>query len=1307
MTATERDKKPKQQQAATLLHLIGDTGLEIYNTFHLSEEESIDPDTILQKFQDYCEPRRNVVYERYLFFNRSQQPGEKVDAFVTDLKKLSMSCEFGELTNSLVRDRLVCGIQSPQLKQRMLRDNALTLEKAISLSHAEEQTVVQLQTMDNGAKPVDVVRKIKQSSDQTRAKCNPHISKTDRKQTVDNSRKACRKCGFLHPPRSCPAYGKKCNKCGGMNHFAKCCLSKGAKPRNVHTLDEQDDSQETYWLGALQTTKYVANKNSDAWYVDVGIKGHKVSMKIDTGAEVNVMPLKTWKQINGGSLKKTKVNLKAFGNTDIPIEGVAETEITVGSHSIVDKVYVTKSNSYAVLGLKAVMSLHLISPPSKYCGAVCVKNSTITKETLVTKNKDVFEGLGTYDKPYQITLRDDAVPVIHHPRRVPPALHQQLKAKLHDMVKTEIICPVEEPTDWVNSLVIAQKGDGSLRLCLDPKDLNEYIQREQFVIPTFEQISASLGGKKFFTILDQKDSYWQIKLDKKSSYLTTFNTPFGRFRFLRMPFGINSASEILQKRTFETFGDISGVFCLSDDTLIAASNEEEHDKILNQVIQRARDKGVKFNPKKIQLKKRQVKYMGRLISAEGIQPDPEKIKAIHDMPKPSNVKEVQRLLGMVNFLAPFIPNMSQLTSPLRNLIKKNASWQWEYEQDRSLKMIKETLSRDPVLKLYDPKKKTTIQCDASSEGLGAGLLQDNQPVAFASRSLTQTEKNYAQIEKEMLAIVFAAEHFHQYIYGQKVEVISDHKPLQVIVKKPLHKASPRLQLMMLKLLRYNLEVKYQPGSQMYVADTLSRAIPATAQKSNKAEKSTEQTLRVLSATASAPPGDMVDRVKRETRRDETLSQILRYVQADRWPPSQKNDSKDMKRYKSLQHGIHEEKGVLFYEQRLMIPFAMRREVLEKLHSGHFGLEKTKARARQSIFWPNLTQDIEGYIKKCQTCAHYQCNNVKEPLKPHPVPQAPWKKLGTDIFHYGGKDYLVVVDYFSKYPEITQLDGKTASSVIRGLKPILARHGIPDLMIADNNPFGSFEMTQFAKSWNFKIVTSSPRYPKSNGQAERFVKIMKDIMRKAEDPNAALLLYRNTPITGLEYSPAQMLMGRSLNDLVPAGRKTENRHKYRKIKMQLQQNQAKAQSQYDRTARPRKSFEVGTPVTVRIGPGNWQRAVVTDKCDTPRSFIVTNEDGTELRRNSWFLRHSCHSPVIQKVEPFDESINDNGNKKQRSDPVKSPATSESQVEFSHSPPCQDVPLCNPTLTGTTAVSQTPPPNTTRCGRVVRKPAKYTC
>ena len=489
-------------------------------------------------------------------------------------------------------------------------------------------------------------------------------------------------------------------------------------------------------------------------------------------------------------------------------------------------------------------------------------------------------------------MKDDAQPKIHPPRKVPLSLIPKLKETLARLEKTGVISKSDKPSDWVNSLVIVEKKDGSLRLCLDPKDLNKAIKREYFKPPSIETISSKLSGKKVFTVIDMTNCYWHKKLDEKSSELCTFNTPFGRYKFNRMPFGICSASDIAQKMVENHFGNIDGVLAVHDDITISGKNTEEHDIILRQVLNRATESNIKFNRSKIQLRVKEVTYLGGIVSADGFKPDPMKVKAITNMPRPENKQALQRLLGMVNYLSSFIPNLSEITAPLRALLKKDVRWVWYHEHDQSLEKLKKCLTSKPVLKFYDVNKPTTLQVDASQHGLGAYILQ----VAYASRSLTTAETHYAQIEKELLAIVFGCERFHCYTYGVTIDVQSDHKPLEQIMKKPLSQVPPRIQRLFLRLQKYQLSVRYVPGKYLYIADTLSRAFLQEPDDQSTSELHQDSEVMIHSLLSNLPVSDeKLIQLKEATSTDEIL-QILANTIKSGWPNNKRDISKEIVQY---------------------------------------------------------------------------------------------------------------------------------------------------------------------------------------------------------------------------------------------------------------------------------------------------------------------------------------------------------------------------------------------------------------------------
>ena len=326
-----------------------------------------------------------------------------------------------------------------------------------------------------------------------------------------------------------------------------------------------------------------------------------------------------------------------------------------------------------------------------------------------------------------------------------------------------------------------------------------------------------------FSKVDLSHGYWHCKLDKASSYLTTFITPHGRYRWLRLPFGTKVSSEIFQRRLNDNLVGLKGVVCVAEDILIYGDSEEQHDSNLRNLLARCRENGLKLNKEKSMLHTSQLNFLGHVVTDKGLRPDLKKVEAILRMPNPTDVEAVRRLQGMITYLAKFLPRLSTIMEPIRRLTRQDCNWEWGEEQETAMSQLKRLLTTAPLLAYYDPAKKLTIQCDASSTGLGAALMQEGKPLAYASRALSDREVGYAQIEKECLAIVFSLERFHQYTFGRETTLFTDHKPLETIVKKPLHKAPKRIQGMLLRLLQCDIEVTYRRGKEMHIADALSRA----------------------------------------------------------------------------------------------------------------------------------------------------------------------------------------------------------------------------------------------------------------------------------------------------------------------------------------------------------------------------------------------------------------------------------------------------------------------------------------------------
>ena len=399
-----------------------------------------------------------------------------------------------------------------------------------------------------------------------------------------------------------------------------------------------------------------------------------------------------------------------------------------------------------------------------------------------------------------------------------------VEAKLEELEQAEIIAQVDVPTPWISNLTAVWKASGKqVCVCLDPRELNKAIKRR---MPTLDDVLPQLAGAKVFSLLDAKDGFNQVVLSEKSSYLTTFWGPQRRYRWRCLPFGLSSAPEEFQRRLQAVMHGLSGVVVVADDILIFGKGQtmeearSDHNKVLLKVFQKLRQSNLKLNKEKMRLYFSELLYIGHHISAEGIKPDQAKVTAIHQMPSLRSVQDV-RFLGMCNYLSRFLPKLSQISEPLRRLLDKEEEFRWGEEEQHSFKMLKDLICREQLLTYYDVKKPVVIQCDASTEGLSATLLQEGKPVISVSWSLSKAEKNYVALELECLVIVFACRKFDQYIYGKDVVVETDHKPLEVITKRSLLVAPHRLQRMLLQLQRYNLTVVYWPGCQQVIADTLS------------------------------------------------------------------------------------------------------------------------------------------------------------------------------------------------------------------------------------------------------------------------------------------------------------------------------------------------------------------------------------------------------------------------------------------------------------------------------------------------------
>ena len=629
-----------------------------------------------------------------------------------------------------------------------------------------------------------------------------------------------------------------------------------------------------------------------------------------------------------------------------------------------------------------------------------------------------------------------------------------------------------------------------------------------------------------------------------------------------------------------------------------------------------------LNAAKCELSKTSVKFLGHCIDKDGVRVDPSKTAAICRMEPPCSLADLRRFMGMVNQMGKFSPNIAEIGKPLRELLSSKRAWLWGPEQERAFKELKQELTRPTVLALYDPTAMSKVSADASSFGLGAVFLQKNRkdewrPVAFASRSLSETERRYAQIEKEALAVTWSCEKFSDYILGSKFEIETDHKPLlPLLSSKHLNDLPPRILRFRLRMAKFDYNISHMPGKLLFTTDALSRdPIPEQEEKSLTLQEEVETFVNSL--TKSLPATEQrLELYCREQEQDEECGQVREYCKTG-WPKKQRVPL-HLTPYWKVKDNLTICNNLLLYNSRIVIPKSLQRETLQSIHSGHLGIEKCKKRATTSVWWPGVTQHILQMVQNCGACIK-ESRQGKEPLVISDLPKYPWQVVGTDLFELNKRNYLLVVDYFSRYPEVIQVTSTTSPTIISALKSVFLRHGIPEIVRSANGPqYSSTEFLSFASSYGFQHCTSSPRFPQSNGQAERSVQTVKNLLKKSHDLYTSLLSYRATPLSWCDRSPAELSMGRRLRTSVPQTDKIliPQWPYLEDFKAKDKEYKEKQKENFDSRHRVKDLPSIPNDTEVWITTESEpQSGKVISPADRPRSYIVETPSGQVERNRS--------------------------------------------------------------------------------------------
>ena len=1043
-------------------------------------------------------------------------------------------------------------------------------------------------------------------------------------------------------------------------------------------------------LYAAVTKRYVTFQ-----FYESGSRGDLVNsarLKVDSGAEINVIPLKQLQELypymvdaNGQPLKKhlteevKKTTLVSYGGAKIehigkivlPCEYNGLKFLSSFSISDVDGPMLLGLPLGEALGIKVINTDNVQTPvreqpPSVKASEDIPENiSNVHVPSAKLTSKYVPRDIPIADRPpirckedllemypecfvdgpdncfpdyeYHISIEAGAKGKVHPPRRIPLETRDPMKKELERMLRRGAIMKVNEPTDYVNSVALVERPDGRMRICLDPTDMNQVIKRQHYAAAVVQDKAHLLNGSDTFTKLDLKDGYWHVKLDEESSYLTTFNTPFGRYRFLVMPFGLSVSQDIFQMKIDETYDDCEGVLGIADDINVHSKGDAQHDFNLHAAMERTRMSNLSLNFKKIELKKPSIKFFGNIYTKDGVKPDPDKVAAITDLRPPETKSELKTFLGMVNYLQQFIPNLSEHTAPLRVIEKKDTEFYWDENLQRCYDKVKKLVAADVTLAYYDRNKPVTVQTDYSKQGLGAVLLQEGRPVHYASKALVGAEPNYATIEGEMLAIVYATQKWHHYLYGRAFTVETDHKPLVAIKNKNIALAPPRIRGMLMATSGYDFQLRHKAGQEMVLPDTLSRL--------SSYDKSEIPDLKIGINSLVEVTDPRLKQLISDTAEDNVLQRLLQIFHKG-WSSSIKSVDKDLRPYWSIRNDISYLDGLVMCGSRIIVPSASRKRALENIHEGHQGEYKCKLKAKTGVYWPGIYREIEEMVQRCATCQEYANAQPKCPMIPMDVPSHAWHTIGADLFHFKGKWFIIISDYFSKMPFVRPVGNTTAAASIKAMKNVFSENGIPFKLVSDNNPFNTSEFLAFADKYGFSVVSSSPEYPRGHGLIERHVQTVKKCMYKCDhsgqDFELAMLSLRATPLDSHLPSPAELLNGRKYRTTMPSINMDVTAQT--EVRQRLEVRQTRAKERYDQHAKPKKDLEVSQPVRVyNKDSRRWDPAIVTGRADTPRSFIVQRgAGGVPLRRNRQHIKSTCeewHSgaPPADPMDDFDPYV----------------------------------------------------------------------
>lgn len=1262
-----------EEKMSLFRYYLGSDGRKLLKTFSSADQK--DFKSASKALTGYFSPAMNDVFLMTGLLQEKQESGESMNVFYRRVLRKAEYLALEKKTAVAIKElvvltQLVNNCLSSSLKKKAIRDG-MSLDKFLKEARTIEQTDYQFNKMGLGESESNQVNKVNWRKNNGYKRMNEREVENEKRNPTSKGdykerEKFCERCGYReHAPSSpCPAIGQACNRCGKYNHFSRVCNRQPERrpyesKADVKRIDgsQVSDSNDFCYEEEVNTQSdddaYVFMTKAETGQhplADIEIGSEKISCIIDTGAQVNILDMSAWRRLGSPRLLLPSKHLYAYGSEssqrEIPVLGRCVFQVKAGitGKSSSEEFHIVKGATGSLVGCDTAVRLGLVA----FANVI----ASDPYAQLLKDYADRFEGIGKL-KDVQVKLHiDDSVqPRQQRTRRVPFHLRDQVEQELQTLMEQDIIEPATGPTDWVSPLHVIQKEKG-VRLTIDSRYINKAIKRYNCTtMPTVEDLMHDLSGANIFSKIDLNKSYFQLELDEDSRPITTFSSHIGNFRFKRLGMGINCASEVFQKAIADMLHDIPNVKNIADDVLIWNVSAQEHLVTLRRLFERLRENNVTVNYDKCVLGKSSVEFFGHTFSGQGVSASESKVRAILDAHPPNNRSELVSLLCSTQYISRFVPNYSFIVYPLREIAKPSEKFVWGEKQTEAFQRLKDVFRESKVLHYFDVSLPVEVVVDASPVGVAGLLLQKTEKgvniVAMGSRSMSDVESRYSQTERECLAVVWACEYFHVYLCGaEHFTVISDHKPLEGILNNPRSHPTARLERMILRLLPYTFTIVYRPGkwnpADFYSRHPVKENVRSSSHRSWIDKQVERAYIRAVSQFKDVKLS--LDAIREATKDDPELNKVLENLKTQQWQGEQ------MRPYKLVREEISSVDGLLLRCDRIIIPQNLRRAVIERAHRGHQGICKTKAFVRETAWFPGVDSTVEEAVRNCLACQASIDKHDAAPLVMSELPDSPWLEVSVDFTGpmKSGEYIMVVLDEYSRFPEVEIIHSLTTDVVTRHLETIFSRHGCPACVKSDNGaPFSGAQFKEWCQQFNIHHRKITPLWPAGNGECERFMRSIKKAMRTSvittgnwrTQLQTFLRHYRATPHSSTNVSPAELLFGRKIRTELPKlpPPRVEN--------SSLRKCDADAKlSMKENAERRRRSIhvapEVGSLVLVRqqekgklIPPFNPTPYRIIAKKGT--MLTAKSSDGHITTRNVSFFKTIPEGCVSQPVQDMDD------------------------------------------------------------------------